>query len=401
MPRPEAVICNIAAVSDAGNIVTGVDVAALTRRLVLFEKVIVKSVRLAELPFLIRAFGESGLRSLLHSGILQFLWDFTTIVTDVSRGGVRHLPQFQFSFGVAGLAKPEDELQKQFGVLQRVSGLKNIQRTEVEAAVRKSLARYPSNFGQLLLNQLDSDLRNNSAALKAGIARLLPEVLPSVDLSAYNFDITVDECQPRVFRIETPFAKDFQLAPDKVHEVLQRAVGSVSNLNHRFSEMIEFSALSGFREDEAPILFGKVAGLIAPQNPEAAEGQFRRIIEIADVPDFEANQKVDVGRLLSVRGSDECRAFRDWLSKAGSLGDAEIRDLTRGVKNKLSSLAHSKSGKAVRFMATTGLGFVPMAGIVLGPAASFVDSFLVDRALKESAVLAFLSDSYPSLFQSP
>ena len=191
----------------------------------------------------------------------------------------------------------------------------------------ETLARNPSNFGQLLLNQLDSDLRNNSAALKAGITRLLPEALPGVDLSSYNFDIRVDECQPRIFRIETPFVKDFQLAPDKVHQVLQRAVGSVSNLNHRFSEMIEFSALSGFREDEAPILFGKVAGLMAPQNPETAEGQFKRILEIADVPDFEPNQKVDVDRLLDVRESDECRAFRDWLSKAGSLGDAELRDL--------------------------------------------------------------------------
>jgi hypothetical protein len=165
--------------------------------------------------------------------------------------------------------------------------------------------------------------------------------------------------------------------------------------------MIEFSALAGFREDEAPILFGKVAGLMAPQNPETAEGQFKHVLEIADVPDFEPNQKVDVDRLLGVRGSDECRAFRDWLSTAGSLGDAEIRDLTRGVKNKLSSLAHSTSGKALRFMATTGLGFVPIAGLALGPAASFVDSFLVDRGLKESAVLAFLSDSYPSLFRSP
>jgi hypothetical protein len=401
MPRPEAVICKIATVSDTGNFVTGVDVAALIRYLVLFEKVIVKSVRLEELPQLVRAFGEGGLRALLQSGTLQLLWDFTTIVTDISRGGVRHLPQSQFSFGIVALAKPEEELQKQLGVLQRVSGLKNNQRAEVEETVRKSLARCSGNFGQLLLNQLDSDLRNNSAALKAGIIRALPSVLPNVDLSSYRFDIKVDECQPRIFRVETPFAKDFQLAPSEIHRVLQDAIGAVSNLNHRFSEMIEFSALAGFQEDEAPILFGKVGGLMAPHNPEAAEGQFKRILEIADVPDFEPNQRVDVDRLLRVRGSDECRAFRDWLSRAGNLSDAEIRDLTQGVRSKLSSFAHSKSGKAMRFIATTGVGFVPVAGLVLGPALGFVDSFLMDRALKESAVLAFLSESYPSLYRSP
>jgi hypothetical protein len=140
---------------------------------------------------------------------------------------------------------------------------------------------------------------------------------------------------------------------------------------------------------------------MASQNPDAAEGQFKRTLEIADVPDFEPNQRVDIDRLLRVRESDECRAFRDWLSKAGDLSDAQIRDLTQGIKNKLSSLAQSKGGKAVRFMATTGLGLIPVAGFALGPALSFVDSFLVDRALKESAVLVFLSDSYPSLFRSP
>lgn len=401
MPKPDAVLCTIAKVSDTGNIVTGVDISALIRRLVLFEKVIVRSVRLEELPQLIRAFGWNGLLTLLGSGSLRFLWDFTTIVTDISRDGIRHLPQSDFSFGIAGLSKPEEDLQRQFGVLRRVSGLKNNQRTKVEEAVRKSLARHPNNFGQLLLNQIDSDLRCNSAALKMGIFRQLPKVLPSVDLSSYKFEIKINEYQPRIFRIETPFAKDFQLTSGEIHRVLQNAVGSVANLNHRFSEMIEFSALTGFQESEAPILFGKVASLMAPQNPDVVDGQFKRVLEISGVPEFEPNQRIDVDRLLKVRESDECRAFRDWLSKAGGLSDADIKDLTQGVRNKLSSMAHSKGGKAVRFMATTGLGFVPGAGLVLGPASSLVDSFLVDHAFKESAILAFLSDSYPSLFRAP
>lgn len=401
MPKPDAVLCTIAKVSDTGNIVTGVDISALIRRLVLFEKVIVRSVRLEELPQLIRAFGWNGLLTLLGSGSLRFLWDFTTIVTDISRDGIRHLPQSDFSFGIAGLSKPEEDLQRQFGVLRRVSGLKNNQRTKVEEAVRKSLARHPNNFGQLLLNQIDSDLRCNSAALKMGIFRQLPKVLPSVDLSSYKFEIKINEYQPRIFRIETPFAKDFQLTSGEIHRVLQNAVGSVANLNHRFSEMIEFSALTGFQESEAPILFGKVASLMAPQNPDVVDGQFKRVLEISGVPEFEPNQRIDVDRLLKVRESDECRAFRDWLSKAGGLSDADIKDLTQGVRNKLSSMAHSKGGKAVRFMATTGLGFVPGAGLVLGTASSLVDSFLVDHAFKESAILAFLSDSYPSLFRAP
>jgi hypothetical protein len=65
MPKPEAVLCSISTVSESGTIVTGVDTSALIRRLLLFDKVIVKSVGLQELPALIRVFGESGLRQLI------------------------------------------------------------------------------------------------------------------------------------------------------------------------------------------------------------------------------------------------------------------------------------------------------------------------------------------------
>jgi hypothetical protein len=131
MPKPEAVLCAISTVSGSANVVTGVDVGALIRRLVLFDKVIVKSVRLEELPPLIRVFRESGLRLLISSGALRFLWDFTTVITDTSRGGIRDLPQSHFSFATVNLADPQGELRKEFGVLQRVSGLKNDQRRAV------------------------------------------------------------------------------------------------------------------------------------------------------------------------------------------------------------------------------------------------------------------------------
>jgi hypothetical protein len=241
--------------------------------------------------------------------------------------------------------------------------------------------------------------RGNRGRMKT----IFPEIPPGgrrVEwLSSRDFDLRVDEYEPRNFRIETPFAKDLGLDSSKIHEILQSAVTSVANLNHRLFEMIEFSALTGFRESDAPILFGKLAGLISPQNPSVAEEQFKRVIEIADVPDDEPHQRVKVDELLKIRESDECRAFRDWLSNAGNLSDTEIRDMTHGIRNKLSSLAQSEGGKALRLLATTGLGNVPVAGLFLGPASSFVDSFLVDHALKQSAVLAFLSDSYPSLFR--
>ena len=70
------------------------------------------------------------------------------------------------------------------------------------------------------------------------------------------------------------------------------------------------------------------------------------------------------------------------------------------IRNKLASLTSSTCGKAVRLAACTGLGLIPGYGTLLGMAAGAIDYFLVDRVLPRSGILAFLEDSYPSLFVS-
>lgn len=183
--------------------------------------------------------------------------------------------------------------------------------------------------------------------------------------------------------------------------MLQRSVTATVNLNQRLAEMQAYSALTGFLESEAPLLFGKLAGIISPQNPTPAEEQFKRVIEVADVPDFKPGQKIDVQKLMKIRDSAECRDFRKWLSTAENISDDETRTQATGMRNKLASLASSAGGKVVRLAATTVIGNIPLAGLVLGPVAGAVDSFVVDKVLPQSGIFAFLTDIYPSLFSSP
>lgn len=204
--------------------------------------------------------------------------------------------------------------------------------------------------------------------------------------------------QSRVFHVKNTLAATFGLSPDKAHVLLQAGVLAVVNLDHRLADMQAYSAITGFLESEAPLLFGKLWGVIAPQNPTLAEGQFKRVIELADIPDIKPGQRVDVGKLLKVRDSAECREFREWLSTAQDLSDSEIRKQVTGLKSKMSSLAGSASGKAIRLAATTGIGLLTLVG---GVAVGAVDSFLVDRVLPKSGIVAFLTETYPSLFRSP
>jgi hypothetical protein len=368
--------------------------------LILFDRVVVKSFRLRELPMLVRTFGKTGIQELLGSGVLKLCCEFTTIITDIHRNGVRSEPLEHFTFGIATAADRDGDLRKELVRLQSVPGLKNNERSAIEHAVWNSLVRPPETFGADLLRQIDTDLRTNTPVLRAAILDQLGGKLNQADLASRQFEINVEEPRERVFHIKNGIAKEFGKSPEETHHLLQRSVTAVVNLEHRLSEMAAYSALTGFREAEAPLLFGKLAGIILPQNPMLGEEQFERVIEVADVPDFKPGQKVDVQKLLKIRESVECRDFRRWLSTAADISDSEIRAQASGMRNKLGSLASSSGGKAVRLAATTLIGNIPILGLVLGPASGAVDSFLVDRVLPRSGVFAFLTEMYPSLFVS-
>jgi hypothetical protein len=50
---------------NSGPLVTGIDLAQLLSRILFFDEVIVRSIRMGELPFLIKVFGANGLEELL------------------------------------------------------------------------------------------------------------------------------------------------------------------------------------------------------------------------------------------------------------------------------------------------------------------------------------------------
>lgn len=393
----QSVLCQIA--SDE-NRVFSVDIGSLIRRLVLFDRVVIKSSRLREIPVLVRTFGKGGFDQLLKLGIVRFCCEFTVVVTDVHMGGTRTIPLDHFSFGIADLKDREEKLRQGLVGLQGVPGLKNDQRLAIEEAVWSSLVRPPTTFGADLLNQIDADLRKNSSALKASIIEQVTKERPNADPSRIQTEIQVEETQTRVFHIRNTISRNFGLSSEQTHDLLQRAVTGVASLNHRIAEMSAYSSITGFLQTEAPLLFGKLAGIVAPLNPNVAEEQFKRVLDLADVPDFKSGQRVDVEKLLAIRESSECRDFRGWLSTIEGVSDEDVQTMVRGVKNKLASLAGSTSGKAVRLAITTGLGLIPGFGALAGLAGGSVDSFLVDRVLPRSGVFAFLAESYPSLFVS-
>jgi hypothetical protein len=383
----------------SGQHLSSVDVGALIRRLILFDRVIVKSFRLREVPVLVRVFGKAGFSQLLESGLLQFSCEFTSLIIDISRGGVRHVPLNHFSFGTADAADRDGTLKAELRCLQSISGLKNPERASLEEVIWKSVVRPPTTYAKDLLQQIDHDLRTNTPALKAAVIEQLRAV-QTPDLTVADIPIEVEETSNRIFHVKNTLAETFEFSPENAHLVLQKAISAVANLDHRLADMQAYSAITGFLDSESPLLFGKLAGIIAPLNPKLVEKQFERVVELASIPDFKSGQSIDVEKLIQVRESVECREFRAWLTTLDVATDAEITGMVASIKSKMASLANSISGKLVRLAATTGIGLIPVVGPIAGAVAGVVDSFLVEKVLPQSGVVAFLTETYPSLFIS-
>jgi hypothetical protein len=384
--------------AQAGSQAPGVDLGILLGRLLFFDTVIVKSAGLREVPHLVRAFGKTGFRQLYDSGILKFSSEFTSIITDIARNGVRELPLGQFSFGVAQLQDREAILRRGLRELQGIPGVKNAERSSMEETLIDGLLRPASDHGAQIQAQIELDLRNNTPALKAAVVEQLRSKFGDSDR---KLEVRVEEIRERIFRIVTNLPDGFGMSEREAHDLLQPSIAAVANLNQRIADMAAYSAITGFKDSEAPLLFGKLAGIIAPLNPEPIEEQFARVITIANVPDFVTGSRVDVDHLLRARESAECREFREWLSNLDGISDAQVADMVSGVRNEIASMIRSGPGKALRLALTTAVGLIPPIGLVAGPVAGVFDSFVVEKMFPTSGAFAFLTHTYPSLFVSP
>jgi hypothetical protein len=108
-------------------------------------------------------------------------------------------------------------------------------------------------------------------------------------------------------------------------------------------------------------------------------------------------RRVKVSALLRARESGACREFRGWLRGLQRIDEDEVNAQLGGLHNAISSLLQSGPGKVIRFLATTS------ASVLLneptGTVAGVLDSFVVDRLLRAPGPAAFISRTYPSIFE--
>ena len=370
------------------------DRAGLLRRLLLFETVILDSYQLGEAPDLVATFGVEGLTTLLRSGCLKIRCEAFSF--GVQRHEHQPLPPDTFDLVSVRVAQPKAYTSRCLQNVQDIRSLRMKEGIRLKREFVDVLLRSPPNAGVDAIKGAIGDAQRPEV-LRLAIGGVL-EARLGRKLSEDDLVCGAESVGDRIVRIDSNLAKLAVGSERLVHEIHEGAVLALLRVNERIEQMQTFNALSGTLADDMALVEGKLTVLARELNPGAEESEFQRVVELHGFPSCEG-EKIDAERLLKVRDSNECREFRDWLGTASRLSDEEVLDRTGGVKNQLSSIANTSPGKAIRFLATNGAGFIPGIGIVAGPVLSAIDTFLVDRFLSRSGPAAFVSSKYPSLFR--
>jgi hypothetical protein len=386
-----------------------VDAGALIRRLLLFERCTVESNQLREIPALVSTFGFKGLMLLLESGAIDILGGAMTAgqigQTDIQATRNRGYPLPPGSYRLGAVLIPLDDNggENLHRMLQEVhqASISLKQAIKLKKLLASMIQTYPFAAGNAGVEETQRELIAQSPVVWSAIRRLAGGE-HGIDLGDVP-KITCDDLgNDGDFRIDTPLTE--RLGADAAHKLIERAILGVAGTNVRICLMRELQGVTGFQDSEFPFFEDKIGFLMRDLDPDVQEERFERIVEIAGLPSLAgspAATTVDAGRLLKLRETDECRELRAWLRTVDKETDAEINARFESLRGRLADLVNSGPARAIRFAIPVGASFIPGAGGILGPAASAVDSFLVEKIVGKPGPATFLSKHYPSIFQSP
>jgi hypothetical protein len=384
--------------SQKGDII--VNYSTFLERLILFDTFILDSLALKELPYLIRVFGYDPIVAMFDSGALQLGMPGVHI-------GLWGPPERcdYHSFGAISVNEGE-VLKRWFHPLRDVISINNERYGKLANAIEAQVINSPEGTANELIAQFRSDLTSGILAIKEAVmasAVILLNRKTSIDdlRISVEYEGNGETAGTDGYRATSNLGKLLNLDDRQANEVIRHALTSVGGLNRTISEMKRFNALSGCPYSDLPIFDEKLRFLERSFAPNTQVEHFNRILSFKNFPDLGTaalDKKVDLMKLLEIRQSREVKEFRTWLWALDSLTDEDITDRIASVKSMLTKAVHSKAGKRLRWLATNGIGLIPVAGQVLGPALSALDTFLAEKVLRESGVLMFINDLYPSIF---
>jgi len=377
-------------------------------RLLLFEEYILESIRLKEIPHLVRLFGYSPVLELLQSGKLKIYCDAVTMASTGQAGGALesrkikgNLPLSSYCFDMIQTAYYKDYISKNLQQIHDINGISHKEAKKLKLAVVEKLVSFPELALRQIQTQTIADLRNQDPAIKIAItSRIQNHIHQEIDPSSLELKIEfVDETD---FRVESNIETKFGLNEETVHKIVERGLLGIGGRNQRIAQMEAFNCLVGFNSEEVNLIDRKMDFLIRKLSNQTHSDKFRKILTVKGLPDFSQaalEGHIDLIKLLEITESRECIDFRTWLWSQETINPDELKERLESLSQKFKDFRQTKLGKTIYWLASNSLGFIPWIGTPASLGLSFYDEFLVKDVLPKGGAMTFINNKLPTVYK--
>jgi hypothetical protein len=372
---------------------TGVDAEGLLHRILLFDQYVLSSVRLQEIPHLVKTFGFEGTRDLLESNLVQIKCESLAVAQSGQTTCLDApvLPLYTYRIDLVDAHDRREYISRCLHQLHNPAALKHNQINKLKRTIVQAIRPLPDQFRSILGPACVREIQN-TFLVRAAIDIYLVRKHGAYDVP---YSLVLHDKGEGVFRAVSDLAAIAKISDVEAHKAIEAGLLAVAALAQTILEMNVYSAVSGFRDDELPLFQRKLGQVYEALTSEAEERQFTRVIELA-LPNLTlSNRVLDVDVLLKLKESSELREFRAWLENVGTWTDDEIKRVVASWRVKLGLFVGGSAGRTLRFLATS-------AGAIKNPAGALsvaiLDQFIIDRLLPRTGIAASVNELYPSLF---
>lgn len=356
---------------------------------------IMESVRLREIPFLVKKFGYVETRTLLLSGVLSLRCD-TYNLGLLNVDNPSHLFHYQ-SYGI-DVDNRSDHLLGCFnesGFQTEMDGyIRDNHKIELIDVVKEKLLTPPEEPLKAICASFRDEIEKDYHTLKKLILREI-QIATGLRISIEEIELNVIPLESNQYVITNNIKSRFGINESLGHKLVGKCVLALGKEHVRLYKMETDKAISCYSLEDKGVLENSLGYLSRQMNPDVHMESFERVINLARLPQLVDNNRLSISKLLEIRNSPEWWSFRKWISSVPDLSDKEIRKELEHKSSKLVARVSGGTGKIIGHAINVGSAFLnPIQGI----AVTYLP-WLAGKLVNPKGHIVFLYKDYPSIFK--
>lgn len=355
---------------------------------------IMDSVRLREIPVLVKNFGFLEVRALLLSGILSLRCETYNI-------GLVNMdnPISSFLYQIKGfdVCNRGDYLQGCFdeaSFLQDLDGyIHDSERSELVEIIGTKILNPPDQPLKTIFDSFRIELEKSYLSLMTLVQReILKATAVNVPIEEIEIEVMCKEQDSYLVRNNI---ERLGINKKLSHKIIGKSILALSMSHIRLFKMNDNEAFACYREDEMPILLNNFRSLSRQLQPLTHVDAFQRVIKLAGLPQLESKNGLKISKILEIRETPEWMSFKQWISTVPNLSDEEIQKELHHRSSKLFARLGGFWGTTVGHIVNIGAAYLldPTKGLALGYL-----PWLANKLFCPKGHIMFLYKDYPSIF---